>query len=319
MRQIIFFAGFLFLINQISFSQQVTFHYDQSYPLNFKKRVPIGFKVVLDKKDTLKTKGFLNGNLSWKKLDIAVSGGYIKNGYLFIDDFDQFNKDYQLVFEVTYKNKNLKETIKCYLNFKGVEVADYRPEKGKDARNRLGRFFSSMFFKSICFDGKDGRNGENGKDGPYLHVVPELIEINSQRILAVHIDSQENGKARIYYINTQEGELRILADGSDGGKGGKGGPGEESEDCGGAGGRGGNGGNGGKGGVVEILVDEQSKPYLDRIIISNKGGRGGDFGRGGIDGSSFYDPYAGLNDGKQGEKGSDGLDGPEIIILKKED
>lgn len=318
MNRIIFFSGFLFLVFNAALSQQINFYYDKSFSFNFNRTVPVGFEIITIDHDTLKTKGFLNGNLSWKKLDINVSGGKLKDGYLTINSYEEFKDKYELSFEVEYKKINSTEIINYPLGFSGIEIADYRPEKGKDARNRLSRFLLPIIFKSWCLDGKDGRDGGQGNNGPFLHADIDLKEINAQKILIAKIHNQEKNKVNTYFVNAENGVLRILADGSDGGSGGKGGPGEECDDgVGGAGGKGGNGGDGGNGGVVEIKINEKTRPYLKNIIISNKGGKGGEFGRGGFDGNEFWGPNFGQDNGRNGEKGFDGVDGPPVTILEK--
>lgn len=198
------------------------------------------------------------------------------------------------------------------------------------------------------FHGGDGGRGINADDvDVYLEGMIALGETDTE-VMHVRIVSRRTGRVEHRYYNPTGGNLTIFArgghggnggDGQDGGHGGCGGKGSYykvkqivepqgedqpdkitqivvSEDAygghggdGGFGGRGGNGGQGGDGGNVYIFFNDDTKQYLNTIIVDNRGGTGGIAGNGGCRGRSGAGAAGGRGRGTDGRRGGIAPDG----------
>lgn len=149
------------------------------------------------------------------------------------------------------------------------QIADYKPYKAERFIIHLGRY------------------GKEGKQGPELKVEITAIAIGDSTYLKVIVKKKDSkSKHRIYFINPNIGQLKIIADGGDGGDG-------ESSKKGG-----GYGGDGGNGGIIEVTFDAATKKYLvnNCLLFSIEGGLGG---IGGLD--TELNSHA--SDGDSGKKG----------------
>ena len=182
-------------------------------------------------------------------------------------------------------------------------------------------------------DGHSGRDGSNGSQGSTgeagnggdggdggwhggngLDIQVYLNKLPHRDLFKVKVVSEDGVK--LYYINLQDSQSRIVLDvsgghggeGGDGGDGGAGGLGDSNNNIAqgipGPGGGGGDGGNGGKGGCVVVFLDTESKPLAHKITVLNKGGNAG---RGGDGGS-------GAPNGDDGSRGDTGEDGPASVF-----
>jgi hypothetical protein len=291
-------------------AQDIRLHYDITHSLNFNRMVPIGFEIVSAEGEHFATKGFLKGKIAWRKLDVSITGGRIKKGILYIDSATKAIDQRTVRMNVYYKKLNIRKTIDLDMKFDGLQLANYKPHKPAERKGRGSRLFGKIFF--IVLDGKEGKKGYNGKDGPHLKVMLSMKKEGGWDILVVNVINKETGKTGTFLINPDKGHIVINAEGADGGAGGDGGPGVDHKSSPSNGGRGGVGGNGGNGGSIEVVVTNETRPFLHCLGFSTVGGRAGSGGNGGDAGTGEND-----NRGSKGDDGPDGnpgLNGPAVYF-----
>lgn len=284
-------------------AQEIVLRCDVSRNLSFGHAVPIGFDIVGRNGDTLRTQGFLNGTLAWRKLRVKVEGGTLHRGMLCIDRPKVVTPSCAVRLHVVHKESGLSQDLVLPLLFNSEELASYKPLRKRDSGSRFNPLYIllSLFGTySHGLNGKDGRDGDNGEN---LVVDLSRVSINSHAILKVDIKSSKG--TCTHYINPIGGRLVVSADGGDAGNGGDGWSGDPSKSY---GGNGGNGGNGGCGGSIFVNVTEEAKPLMGCVQFRNGGGAAG---RGGRGGNGYY-----LGD--NGANGFKGMDGPKISFLKKQ-
>ena len=290
MKRLGFIIIFFYILTLKSFIQDINVKYDSKGSLGYNETVPIGFEITTRDGSIIRTKGFLNGSLPWRKLKIKVTGGKLKKGLLHIKSGNKLIDSCLVRFEVKYKRERIKKTVFLELLFNTTEFLNYKPEAA--ANGGVEANWKSLFLAG------DGGDGDNGKDGPYIIIDLKTIVINEKKILKIVV--KKDKEIHKYFINPDLGKITILAEGGDGGAGGNGGGIVSKQDSDDRGEYGGNGGNGGYGGIIDIIVNEETVKYIHCINIQNDGGSGGCRG---------FGKYSG-KDGLNGFKG-------KINIIKK--
>jgi hypothetical protein len=129
-------------------------------------------------------------------------------------------------------------------------------------------------------NGADGQDGGPGGDGPPVQVRATLRS-GTHPLLQIAVASPGH-KERFYLVDPQGGSLTVKSNGGSRGSGGKGGQGGRGGSGGagspngsngsdGASGRDGNSGSSGRDGRITVTYDQQVKPFLATIHVSNSG------------------------------------------------
>jgi hypothetical protein len=290
--------------------------------------------------------GYINSKLYSSDYTYAVTGcGALltDNGKVKISNSNSLN-NLNLTITATLKtNPNVTISQTFTKHFKVNQRLNYHTfsaNSGSDARciseldGNDGRDGNDSYIDGE--NGEDGRpglpgeNGYRGEKGKNVKVYLTLATIpnSTSQLLKAKVICN-NGQENIEYLDLESGSLKIFIEGgdggnggdaSDGGDGGDGGDGNSDHDkdhlngyggsggYGSDGGFGGNGGIGGDGGDAVIFFKDDTKQYLDKIIIVNTGGDGGFYGDGGNAGDGG-DGGDGTDDGIDGKDGVDGPDG----------
>lgn len=174
--------------------------------------------------------------------------------------------------------------------------------------------------------GKDGEHGIHGQDGSNINIIFRATPTDKDTLLEIFLVTDTTYR---YLALSADQEFILNLNGGDGGRGGNGGEGIAGNVFmfSGSGGNGGDGGNGGNGGESVLFTDEFGQQFVDRFNVLNLGGQpgfGGFFGKAGKPSKKGDEQSKRKRntkvgetpgvDGKMGNRGKEGLDGPPPIL-----
>lgn len=222
----------------------------------------------------------LKGKKNYNQYSIWVEGGWFDDGYIYIDPNPRKIQNHQIKIEVwPISQPEIRKTCFVRLNYKGETYIHFDGQSGQDSKDR-----GKMIIPLIANEGKPGFPGENGKN-IIVKVWLQKDSVLNTIILKGEVSNRFNPDEKSFFIiNTNEGSLRITANGGNGGDGGAGAEGKDGKDRsdkpgksggdGSDGGDGGPGGKGGDGGTITIYMDHLAKEYEHLIYLENVGGKG---------------------------------------------
>jgi hypothetical protein len=309
----------------------------EKIPLRIEIRRANGNTYDADLKES--TSGNLQQKQNWGDFEIAVKGGYIENGILFVNkDIRTYAGENKIQVEISHKVlKSKKEKLVLPVEFNGETTFNFGGGEGFDGHK------GSNAIRIFARDGNDGSSGENGSDGIHgddiaVYIKLFQMENTTDTFLKVFVKCVAKDTSVLFLHNIQKFPLKISANGGrggDGANGGRGSGGKSARDetekksgreagAGGNGGDGGNAGNGGNAGVINVFIEKEAASVLSKIKFENNFGSAGKPGKGGLGGSggSGSNQYPAGIDGKDGKNGFTGKDGfpappPQIFEVEK--
>ncbi len=97
--------------------QKVQAFYDTTAVPEVFQKIPIGFRFIFADQSTASTRGFLNGKIRWKDLDIKTAQGVVHNGALRFDPKKVWENRHRVSFQVTYAGT----TLPCHMTLPYLE------------------------------------------------------------------------------------------------------------------------------------------------------------------------------------------------------
>ncbi len=321
----------------------VVLHYDTTDLLLPGCKVPIGIQFVnfnQYEEELTSTRGLLNGEVSWRKLEVEVEGGVFRSGKILIaDSLRGFPGDYVTVHIRDKKTGDILHDEHLFLNYP-TEVKILPSEEIIKAPGNAFRFFvmkeydnqRRVFHKSLYGLRRELQSYSIHTEGGYLAKNNEFQLFSDPDRF-----NQHQVALTMYHLQYPwlRGELRFTLDyiddykfvfrGRDGFNGFSG----SSGGCGMNGNQGQHGGDGESGPNLYIEGDEYFDPYLGKHLLrltlfNTRNGREQSVLMNGMEGATCTIVSSGGDGGWGGSGGSggagyDGRDGTKSMIEEREE
>lgn len=266
--------------------------------------------VLLKDGRTLVSDGAGGGKVTWDSFRVRGEGLKVKDdGAIALDDDPRnvLTSPPNLSVGLTH-HKGIASRLDVPLRFDCQYEVDLSGEDGEDGDD--GEDGASAAQGTSAESGTGGTSGTSATDAKDAVVKVALFKApDGREFLQVQV-SETSTSDEHHFLIDKRGSVLIKARGGSGGDGGDGGAGGEPS---GHGGIAGSGGDGGRGGTLTAIIDEDARPWADRIRFEVQGGRGGRVGSKGKDGgkipltfASVVTSVAGSLSASSGRNGADG-------------
>ncbi len=318
------FSLVLFLIvlfTSSAFSQKLILQYDSAVQVNEGSVVRIGATMIKGS-DSIKTKGLLKGNFSWRKFKVEVRGGSFIRGKVIVSKNQKELKNFSVEVKVTLKkDASVSALLRIPFLYSEFKEIDYTP-----------KFFLpdgswNLFPKPTCHSPHAGKSGQDGYDAANRDVYLDIIHdtVAKRSLIQIRIVQFESSTIDTF-ITDHLCHVSIIADGNDARSGWNGSDAKDKaadevqKDCPCEAGNGGDGGNGGNGAEIRVIYNIALSDQIACLKISNKGGKAGSGGSAGRMVNNYVSVdtfFCNTKVARNGKNGVNGKDGPPVSFIRK--
>lgn len=259
---------------------------------------------------TLVSDGAGRGKVTWDSFRVRGKGVKVKDdGVLELDEDPRtlLTSPPSVAVGLTH-HKGIAGHLDVPIRFDCQYVVDLSGEDGEDGDD--GDHGADAAEGTSAESGTGGTSGTAGTDAKDAVVKVALFRTtDGLELLQVQVTETGSSDEQHFLID-KRGSVLVKARGGQGGEGGDGGDGGEPT---GQGGYAGSGGDGGRGGTITAVIDEDARPYADRVRFEVQGGRGGRMGTQGTNARkvplSFASVVTSVANSLSASNGRNGADG----------